>query len=178
VHVINLSLGVEAVNGVVPSALEAAVKHIQSLDNPPAIVASAGNNGTEERVYPAALPGVVSVAALQAAEPGSGVSPGGAEWSSHGDWVTCSAVGEGVVSTFVKGEEDVQFGTDVYPQDSWAVWSGTSFAAPQIAALIAKACRGGATPKAAVEDLFPTQGRPTDGYGTRVVLLPGTRPST
>ena len=68
VHVINLSLGVERVNGVVPPALEAAVEQIQSLDDPPAIVASAGNNGTEEPVYPAAFDDVVSVAALQAVE--------------------------------------------------------------------------------------------------------------
>ena len=181
VHVINLSVGVESVNGVVPPALEAAVKHIQSLDDPPAIVASAGNNGTEERVYPAALPDVVSVAALQAVEV-AGQTPEGADWSSRGDWVTCSAVGEGIVSTFVKGEEEPQFGSDVYPEngegDSWAVWSGTSFAAPQIAALIAKKCRDdGVTPQAAVGALFPRAGRPTDGYGTRVILLDGTRPS-
>ena len=34
VHVINLSLGLEAVDGVVPPALEAAVTQIQSLDEP------------------------------------------------------------------------------------------------------------------------------------------------
>jgi hypothetical protein len=177
VHVINLSLGVERVNGVVPPALEAAVKQIQSLDDPPAIVASAGNNGTEEPVYPAAFDDVVSVAALQAVEV-PGQTPAGADWSSHGTWVRCSAVGEGIVSTFVKGKDDPQFGTDVYPQDSWAVWSGTSFAAPQIAALIAKTCRDdGVSPLAAVAALFPTTG-PPDGYGTPFVLLSGTRPST
>ena len=74
----------------------------------------------------------------------------------------------------MKGKEDPQFGGDDYPQDSWAVWSGTSFAAPQIAALIAKTCRGGMSPLAAVTSLFPTANLPADGYGTRVVLLPGT----
>ena len=67
-HVISLSLGIEAVDGVVPPALQAAVDHIRSLPNPPAIVASAGNNGTQEPVYPAALDWVVAVAALQAVE--------------------------------------------------------------------------------------------------------------
>jgi hypothetical protein len=178
VHVINLSLGVERVNGVVPPALEAAVKQIQSLDDPPAIVASAGNNGTEEPVYPAAFDDVVSVGALQAVEV-TGQTPAGADWSSHGTWVRCSAVGEGIVSTFVKGQEDPHFGgNDVYPQDSWAVWSGTSFAAPQISAHIAKKCRDdGVSPQAAVAALFPTANLPADGYGTPVVLLPGTRPS-
>ena len=184
--VICLSLGMRAVDDSADKrcpALEAAVKHIQSLDNPPAIVASAGNDGTEVKVYPAALEGVVGVAALEAGWEDDPEQTPGAKWSTHGDWVTCSAVGEGIVSTFVKGEEDPQFGGhDVYPEagqdDSWAVWTGTSFAAPQVAGHISKACRAGATPKAAVEDLFPTQGRPGDGYGTRVVLLPGTRPTT
>lgn len=183
-HVISLSLGIEAVDGVIPPGLQAAVDHIRSLPDPPAIVASAGNNGTQEPVYPAALDWVVAVGALQAVDPVSGQSPGGAEWSSHGAWVTCSAVGEGVISTFVKGQEDKErFGDDdVYPEDperdSWAVWSGTSFAAPQIAAHIAKKCRDDAvTPQAAVDALFPTTNRPADGYGTRVELLKGTRPS-
>jgi hypothetical protein len=186
VHVISLSLGMPAVNGVVPTALKAAVDYIHSLDNPPVIVASAGNNGTEEPLYPAALDWVVAVAALQAADPVTGRSPGGAEWSSHGAWVTCSAVGEGIVSTFVKGVEDVfvegdeepDFSDcDVYPEDAWAVWSGTSFAAPQIAAYIAWKCRKDRLdPQAAVDALFPTTNRPSDGYGTQVVLLEGTPP--
>ncbi len=145
-HVISLSLGMEAVDEANPCpALQAAVQHIRSLDNPPVIVASAGNNGNTEKVYPAALEGVVAVAALRAVkDPRSSQPwpvPEGAKWSSRGDWVSCSAVGEGIVSTFVEGEEDPTVGRDVYPQDSWAVWSGTSFAAPQIAALIATMCR-------------------------------------
>jgi hypothetical protein len=55
------------------------------------------------------------------------------------------------------------------------VWSGTSFAAPQIAALIAKKCRDeDMSPQDAVDDLFPTNHLPADGFGTRMVLLPGT----
>jgi hypothetical protein len=183
VDVISLSLGGQAVDDRHPCpALQAAVKKIRSRRKPPAIVASAGNYGSNERVYPAALPGVVAVAALRAVQhPRSSRPPAGAAWSSRGDWVTCSAIGEGVVSTFVKGKEDPGFGggRDVYPKDSWAVWSGTSFAAPQIAALIAKKCRTDRmSPKAAVAALFPAAGRPADGFGTRVVLLPGTRPGT
>ena len=114
-------------------------------------------------------------------------TPAGAEWSSRGDWVRCSTIGEGVVSTFVRGEEDtVDFGgDDSYPLDgvgeSWAVWSGTSFAAPQIAGYIARqhrADRGtGRTPQDTATTLFPTTGVP-DGYGTPVVLLPGTPRAT
>jgi subtilisin family serine protease len=193
-HVISLSLGMEAENddNLPFHFMRAAVNQILARPNPPAIVAAAGNNGDEERVYPAALDGVISVAALQAVEdpnhPHSGPPPDGAEWSSHGDWVRCSAVGEGIVSTFVKGAEDERFGTDVYPMngegESWAVWSGTSFAAPQIAALIATACRdlslstqAPVNPRAVADDLFPPGNPAADGYGQRVVLLPGTRPT-
>jgi hypothetical protein len=184
--VISLSLGMLAVDDAHPCPhLQTAVQQIMSRSNPPAIVAAAGNNGDTEKVYPAALEGVVAVAALQAVEePISNPPPptSGAEWSSHGPWVDCSAVGEGIVSTFVKGKEDQQFGSDVYPEDgegdSWAVWSGTSFAAPQIAALIAKECREqGVSPQAAVTALFPAAGRPADGYGHKRVLLPGTPPT-
>jgi subtilisin family serine protease len=177
-HIINLSFGMRAEddNHACP-ALHAAVAQIQAGPNAPAIVASAGNYGTSERVYPAALHGVVSVAALKGVEDPAGPPPDGADWSSRGNWVRCSAVGEGIVSTFVKGEEDPAFddGDDVYPEDSWAVWSGTSFAAPQIAALISKTCRQqNRTPGQVVDALFPTNQLPADGFGTRMVLLPGT----
>ena len=183
VHVISLSLGMQAVDDDDRRcpALTSAVQQIMAHENPPAIVASAGNYGTTELVYPAALPGVVSVAALRAEkDPGSGQPLEGAKWSTHGDWVTCSTIGEGIVSTFVKGREDPEFGgNDVYPLDedgdSWAVWSGTSFAAPQIAAHIAKKCRERLTPQDAVAALFPGNAPALPGYGTPVVLLPGTR---
>ena len=101
---------------------------------------------------------VVSVAALNAEHDGV---YHGADWSTHGHWVTCSCVGSGVVSTFVPGDEDSDFtrlrpipdnqapgsqAPDHYPfpgtVDSWAVWSGTSFAAPQVAGAISRLCRG------------------------------------
>jgi Subtilase family len=185
-HVISLSLGEQAVDDDHPCPhLADAVEKVNARKNPPAIVAAAGNYGTREKVYPAALPGVVSVAALQAVKnPRSARPPAGAKWSSRGTWVRCSAVGEGIVSTFVKGTEDPVFagGSDVYPEpgnsDSWAVWSGTSFAAPQIAALIAKKCLDDSTsPQDAAKALFPAEGRPKDGFGTRVFPLRGTRPA-
>ncbi len=182
VHVISLSLGMKAVDDARPCpALQAALNKIQTRSDPPAIVASAGNFGDEDLVYPAALPGVVSVAALRAVEDARSDQVEGAAWSTHGDWVTCSAVGEGIVSTFVRGREDSTFGgNDVYPHggqgESWAVWSGTSFAAPQIAAHIAKKCReDGISPEDAVADLFPSGvAAAVPGYGTPVLLLLGT----
>ena len=67
-------------------------------------------------------------------------------FSNHGPWVTCSTNGEFVVSTFLyvnmKTEEapvvphGANPGTDFRPH-SWAMWNGTSFAAPQIAGRVA-----------------------------------------
>jgi hypothetical protein len=98
--------------------------------------------------------------------------------------VTCSAVGEGIVSTFVVGEEDPLFGGhDVYPwtgqRDSWAVWTGTSFAAPQIAGAISKRMRDvpGMTAQGAVQAVLADGVRLAD-YGQALVLLPGTPPAT
>ena len=71
-------------------------------------------------------------------------------FSNHGDWVTCCTEGENVVSTFVTGWSGPT--EDAEPQGSpnagtqptknfssgWASWSGTSFAAPKVAAAIAR----------------------------------------
>jgi hypothetical protein len=184
--VINLSLGMQAVDDGSPCpALRAAVDYIAGLPDGPVIVAAAGNYGTGDQVYPAAFAKafeetvVVSVAALKAfTDPAA--TPVGASWSSRGDWVTCSTVGEGIVSTFVVGEEDPEFAEkpDAYPapgqDDSWALWSGTSFAAPQIAGEISRICREDSlTPRAAADELI-VSGTPLAGYGVALHLLPGT----
>jgi Subtilase family len=65
-----------------------------------------------------------------------------ADWSSFGDWVTCSAVGVGIASTFVPGVEDESNGTTQnFGPNAWAIWSGTSFSAPQIAGTVARLCQ-------------------------------------
>jgi hypothetical protein len=184
--VINLSNGMHTIDNSPSVAFEAALERIDELArelgrDAPAIVASAGNYGDTVPVWPAAFTDrVISVAALTAdLEP--------AEWSSHGDWVTCSCVGEGIVSTFVPGTEDPAFtnpvpglpGPDTYPlpgqQDSWAVWSGTSFAAPQIAGAITRTMReeGEIAPRAASWRLL-ARGTFLPGYGKAMCLLPGT----
>ena len=65
-------------------------------------------------------------------------------------------VAEGVRSTFVTGRESPLFDNQptVFPQDAWALWSGTSFAAPQIAGAIARIQQEkGKTPREALEFL-------------------------
>jgi thermitase len=171
--IINLSVGVPAVGGIPPVALENAVRQLAGDPNV-LLVAAAGNNGTDEPMYPAAFDGVIGVGALTAEyEP--------APFSSHGKgFLDCSAVGVGVVSTFVAGLMPPEATTTVpdylFPSNSWAVWSGTSFSAPQICGAIAARCWADAalSPRAAFDQL--TQGEPElQGYGYVIHnLLPGT----
>ena len=182
-HVLNLSLGMHTVDNLPSVALELALEMIDEIAEeqgrtPPAIVASAGNYGDSQLVWPAAFTDrVVSVAGLTA-------EGEGAAWSSHGDWVTCSCVGEGIVSTFVPGTEDDTFSrlrpglppADTFPSvDPWAVWTGTSFAAPQIAGAISRLMneQPGLSPRDAEAELL-SRGVPITDYGQALRLLPGT----
>ena len=97
------------------------------------VVASAGNNGTSRPCWPAALPSVIAVAANDA----DGTI---AAFSNRGDWVDAAAPGVDVVSSYVRlmpGEEGVAPGTTTRVYGT-ARWSGTSFAAPRIAAEVAR----------------------------------------
>jgi thermitase len=170
--IISASLGSPGINGVPPLALRDAVQLIASRYPDVLIVASAGNMATTEPMYPAALDTVTAVGALT-----NDLQP--APFSSHGDWVDCSTIGVGVVSTFVAGrmppEEDPHVPDFVFPPNAWAVWSGTSFAAPQISGRVARACQDnpGLTPRAALEALLA--GLPEiPGYGKILRVLPGT----
>jgi hypothetical protein len=105
-----------------------------------AVVASAGNGAGKDPVWPAALPGVISVGALdeQRVIP-VGAIPPRATFSNHGHWVNAYASGVQVLGPFVDFEET---GTDVKrPRQhfrGWARWSGTSFSAATVSGRIAR----------------------------------------
>ncbi len=95
------------------------------------VVASAGNDATSRPCFPAALPGVVGVGAVDA--------DGRSMFSNFGPWVDASAPGVDVVSTFFTAFDDQDpNGVCVDQYRGWASWSGTSFAAPKVAAAIAQ----------------------------------------
>jgi subtilisin family serine protease len=79
------------------------------------VVAAAGNEGSRRRYFPAALPGVISVAASQS-------SGRLYNWSNRGTWIKLAA--PGCAYTTRRG-------------GSWSWWCGTSFAAPAVAGTIA-----------------------------------------
>ena len=63
---------------------------------------------------------------------------------------------------------------EVFDPDAWALWTGTSFAAPQVAGAVAKiAQEQGSTPRRALQALLA--GRPElPEYGRTVRILPET----
>ena len=148
--IVNLSFGAETADDERPVALGVALEIIDEESRraglETVVVAAAGNFGHDRPCYPAAFPTVTAVAALT-----QGMLP--AEWSSRGAWVDVSTIGEGVRSTFVPGTESpsLDYDFEEFPNDAWALWSGTSFAAPQVAGAIAKI--------AIDDDVTPTEAR-------------------
>jgi subtilisin family serine protease len=133
--VINVSLGTCPIDGLPPVAMGGAVSAllVQYGDNL-AIVASAGNDGTEHAVYPAAFPGVIGVGAIDAQRSRT-------TFSNFGSWVQACAPGRHVSTYF--GEHNPitidPFGTF----EGYAAWEGSSFAAPVVAARIANTVAAG-----------------------------------
>lgn len=79
-------------------------------------VAAAGNSSSSTVTYPAGLPSVIAVGAVDSQNYK-------AYYSNYGDWVTLSAPGTYILSTM--------------PNNSYDFKSGTSMAAPQVAGLAA-----------------------------------------
>lgn len=145
-NIINLSLGQESYRDRQPVALKAALELV-----PPdvVVIAAAGNLGDDHPSpdpvatrphWPAAFDRVIAVAGLDG-------TYAGATWSKRGTWVDASTTGEGILSPYVAGEEehtnDNPTPDTFLGPDPWAIWLGTSFAAPQIAGLVAAAASPG-----------------------------------
>lgn len=170
-HVVNVSLGTQTLFDEPSLPLAAALDVVREIEAErewqSVVVASAGNYGDAVPTYPAAFGRVVSVAGLTA-----DLKP--TTWSSHGPWVDFSAVGEGVVSTFVQGAQNPAFGPGTtFGPNAFASWVGTSFAAPQVAGAIARTMTelGLSGPQAV--DALLAAGKPVAGFGRALHVLPG-----
>lgn len=183
--ILNLSLGTESVDGDSPPVgLAAAVSEL-----PPDVVvtAAAGNGDTGIPMWPAAMGAdhahVLGVASVVVPPDATDPTPAdlvGSEWSNRGSWVRFSAVGEGVVSTFVNGSETAsQSSDDPYDDmpetwdddDPYALWAGTSFATAKVTGALAciMAADGSITPSAAVAEL-ETRGEVLSNFGVALLI--------
>lgn len=91
-------------------------------------VSAAGNQSTSRRYFPAAINGVVAVGGLGQNEK--------AWFTNFGGWVDACAPAIDVISTFFMPNPNS--GLNEPPFTGWARCSGTSFAAPKVAAAIAQ----------------------------------------
>ncbi|MQA01470.1 MAG: S8 family serine peptidase [Streptosporangiales bacterium] len=154
IDVLNLSLG-GYTHDDRPSPL--LLEALHALGPKTVVVAAAGNQGTERPFWPAAANSVIAVGALEEA----GGEP--AHFSNHGFWVDACAPGQDVSSSFVWfNGPDVDTGAGDTDEDlflGYADWSGTSFAAPQVAGAIAGICakQGVDAPEAARILLDPSK---------------------
>ena len=123
----------------------------------------------------------MSVAALRLEDSDGGAGRFvGAEWSTRGDWVSCSVPGQGVVSTYVEGEETDQpapLSRDTFGKTAWATWTGTSFAAPQITGAISLTMQQDGwtgTPMDAFRTVLADGAEVlrAEGFGTSISILP------
>lgn len=148
--IVVLTAGCHTADDRCPPVLRRAIeRHGDAL-----VIASAGNNGATRPFWPAALPEVIAVAA-------TGPDGALATFSNRGDWVDTAAPGVDVVSSFVRSVPDdsgIAPGTATRMYCA-ARWSGTSFAAPRVAADLAQLLRSGLTPAAARDQLRHSFGR-------------------
>ena len=181
VDVVSLSLGYfseSAADVAYTSGLRKVIDVLLSLGV--TVVAAAGNFSTSRRFYPAAFtqpPAPAGQAPLIAV---GALNPDGSKalFSDGGHWITAWAAGAAVVSTFptdINGSRSPEISMPAHPANQlpagsplpaaraaldpddysggFAVWSGTSFSAPLLAARVARALLDGAAGAAPQLDL-------------------------
>jgi subtilisin family serine protease len=171
VDIISLSLGCYTHDDKPSPVLE---HGLNSFGHETVVVACAGNFSSDRPYWPAALKRVVAVGSLDA----TGVDR--AEFSNYGWWVDACTIGEGVVSSFFNFDGPV--GSSPAPEDftGFATWSGTSFAAPRVAAAIAARAARRDVPAAvaAAELLDPTDHPSMPDLGVLVDPRPEVTPES
>ncbi|GAB2928642.1 S8 family serine peptidase [Nonomuraea fastidiosa] len=124
-HVLNLSFGGYTFDGRPPPLLSDAIAELAATPTGTVTVACAGNTASDHPFWPAALPFVVGVAAVDASQQCR------APYSGYGTWVDACARGDWLTSSYLHTGDF----------EGYAAWSGTSFATALVAGAIADAAR-------------------------------------
>jgi thermitase len=142
--VVNLSLGGYTLDNSPPVLLAAALGQLLG-DHDRVVVAAAGNDGrADQPFWPAAFAANDASWADQVIAVAAHDGKYLCNWSNTGDWVSIAAPGCDITSTYVRRPD---FSTGM------AQWSGTSFAAPYVAAAIASRREAAGSIAAAVKQL-------------------------
>ncbi|MGJ9385856.1 cell wall-binding repeat-containing protein [Salipaludibacillus sp. CF4.18] len=119
--IINISLGSYEYSKVVHEAVQHAV------EKGIFIIAAAGNDGTNSKMYPAAYKEVLGVAAIDSKRDRL------TDFSNFGDWVDVSAPGSSIFSTCSKGI--ISPFKDCEVTDDYMYSSGSSMSSPMVASM-------------------------------------------
>ncbi len=157
-QVLNLSFGGHTFDDRPSPLVEAALAELTGPAGPAGtvVVACAGNTASERPFWPAALPQVIAVGALDATEETR------APFSAYGPWVDACARGEWLASAFLHHGAF----------QGYARWSGTSFATAVVSGAIAAAAADLPPKEAAAHLLDPLRARQIPDLG---VVVPTPR---
>jgi Subtilase family len=132
VDIVSIQAGMYTRAGRAPKAFDAFYRRVLRKHPGTVLVVAAGNEGSDRPFWPAAYDWCTAVGAL---------THGGdarAGWTNYGYWVDLYASGENIVVPFPNGTYTYLDGLSADFTHGHAIWSGTSFAAPVVAGMIAR----------------------------------------